>query len=236
MAGIKGVSLHRLLHMETFNNKHFVYYRMSKFPLVGRSLAQRLEEAVERSPDGIASLDVLESLNLCSREVLKVTLSRLGKAGRILRLKRGRYSANPARDAFACAQAVFNGYLGFASALYLHGLISEMPFSLTVVTVKQSGTRKMGEFEFAAVALKEKAVGFGLLKGRLVSSRAKTLFDCLYLPRYSVGKEKLVLAFGQAGLSEKEWREFEGYVAAFSKGKKAVAMLDFGNRIRAGKG
>jgi len=181
-------------------------------------------KAVEDSPSGIALLDVLESLGLCSPGTLKTTLSRLGKARRIIRLKRGVYSANPMRDAFACAQAVFNGYLGFSSALYLHRLAAEVPFTVTVVTKSVSRAKTFGQYEFRAVAMKEKAVGFEKKGGYVVSTRPKTLFDCLYLPKYSVEHGKLVDAFKDARLSAREWREFDFFVEKLASGKAAARM------------
>lgn len=187
-------------------------------------LSDKLVKAIESSPNGIASLDVLESLGLCGPFTLRTTLSRLGQSGRILRLKRGLYSANPMKDAFLCAQLVFNGYLGFSTALYLHKLIAEAPFTVTVVTKGTSRAKRVGEYEFRAVALKEKAVGFERKGGCVLSTRAKTLFDCLYAPKYSVEEEKLFRAFSEAELAEEEWREFGRYVKKFASGKTAKKM------------
>ncbi|MCX6770912.1 MAG: hypothetical protein NTX79_02555 [Candidatus Micrarchaeota archaeon] len=169
----------------------------------------RVVAAIEASPGGIASLELLESLRLCGRDSLITALSRLGKAGRVVRLKRGVYSASPMRDAFACAQATYNGYLAFSSALCLHGMITEMPFTITVATASTSESKRFGQFEFRAVALGKRAVGFERKGAYVVSTRAKTLFDCLYLPRYSVEKEKLEAAW--RALSAKERSEFAGY-------------------------
>ena len=201
-------------------------------PNVKPGVSRAVLDAVERSPDGIARLDVLESLGLCDRLTLRTTLSRLNKSGRIIRLKRGVYSANPMKDIYVCAQSTFNGYLGFSTALHLHGLIAEMPFTITVVTVNGSGTKKMGEYEFMAVSLKEKAIGFERKGDYVVSTRAKTLFDCLYLPRYSVESRKLSEAFAQADLPGREWKEFRRYVKKFAAGKAAESMLDVERAIR----
>ena len=189
------------------------------------TISQFVLRSVEDSPNGIASLDVLESLGLCDPFTLKTTLSRLSRSGRIIRLKRGLYSANPMKDVYLCAQSVFNGYLGFSTALYLHKLIAEMPFMITVVTACTSRTKRFGEYEFRAVALKEKAVGFERNGEYVVSTRAKTLFDCLYLPRYSVGSEKLFEAFREADLSDKEWQEFDLYVRKFASRRMAALMI-----------
>lgn len=194
--------------------------------MLPRSVSFRVAEAVEKSPSGIASLDVLASLGLCGFDTLKTTLSRLARSGAIVRLKRGVYSANPLRDIFACGQAVFGGYIGFSSALYLHGLIDETPFTVTVVTPAVSGSRSLGDFELLAVALGEKAVGFQRLGGLVVSTRAKTLFDCLYLPKHSVEKGKLLEAFGRAMPGAGEKKEFLFYVKKFAGRAKRAGMLE----------
>ena len=179
------------------------------------SLAERLRRTVENSPDGIAGLEILESLRLCDNFTLKTTLSRLSKSGKIIRLKRGVYSSNPIRDAFAAAQYTYNGYLGFSSALYVHKLITELPFIVTVVTTHRSASRTIGAYEFRAVAMKEKAIGFENVGNLTVSTRAKTLFDCLYLERYSIERDKLIDAYRAAKLSAEELKEFDSYVNRF---------------------
>ncbi len=180
------------------------------------SKTARVLESIRKAPRGIASLDILESLQLCNRDTLKTTISRLHKTGKIVRLKRGVYAALPLQDAFAAAQAAFGGYLGFATTLYLHGLISEMPFTLTVATVKTSAVKAFGVYEFKAVPLGKKAVGFETKDGYVVSTRPKTFFDCLYLPEYSIEEKKLFRAFREARLTAKEWKEFDFYVEKFA--------------------
>jgi len=195
-------------------------------------LTEQVLKAVENSPNGIATLDVLDSLGVGNRQSLKITLSRLGKSGKIIRLKRGVYSSNPMKDMYACAQSLFNGYIGFASALYLHELISEMPFTVIVVTFGTSETKRIGNVEFRAVSLKDKAVGFERKGDYLVSTRAKTLFDCIYLPYYGIEEDKLVNAYEQVKLKQDEWNEFEKYCALFAKGKTALKMKEIEKKIR----
>ncbi len=183
-------------------------------------LVEKLVNAVQNSPGSIAMLETLESLKLCDEFTLKTTLSRLSKSGKIIRLKRGVYSANPIRDAFAAAQHTYNGYIGFSSALYVHGLITELPFTVTVVTVNKSASKAFGMYEFRSVALKEKAIGFENIDGLTVSTRAKTLFDCIYLERYSVERGKLIDAYRVTRLNREELKEFESYVNRFIKAKR----------------
>lgn len=179
--------------------------------------------AIQNAPNGIITIDLLKSLRLCNSFTLKTTLSRLNKSDRIIRLKRGTYSTNPIENAFIAAQATFDGYIGFSSALYLHMLIAEMPFSITVVTVNESKLKKFNSYEFKAIALKNKAVGFEEKNGITVSTRAKTLFDCLYLEKYSIEEKKLIEAYQMKPLTPQEIREFNMYITKFvipSKRKK----------------
>ena len=186
------------------------------------SLTEKIRRAVENSPNGIAELETLESLQLCDKFTLKTTLSRLGKSNRIIRLKRGVYSSNPIRDTFIAAQCIYNGYIGFSSALYVHKLIAELPFTVTVVTTYKSASKVIGAYEFRAIAMKEKAIGFESMGELTVSTRAKTLFDCLYLERYSIERDKLIEAYKLAKLSSDELREFNSYVKRFvSEGRRA---------------
>ena len=195
-------------------NKQIVYYSTME------KITSKLLQAIQNSPAGISTLDFLKGMHICDEFTLKTTLSRLGKSGRIVRLKRGVYSAGPVRDAFSAAQAVFNGYIGFSGALYLHKLIAEMPFTIIVVTSGLSASKNFGSFESKAVPLGEKAIGFENRGGLVVSTRAKTLFDCLYLPKYSVGEPKLFEAYREARLSPSEWAEFESYAKKFGRGRE----------------
>ncbi len=195
------------------------------------NLTERLIKAIQNSPESIASFETLESLQFCDDNTLKTTLSRLSKSDKIIRLKRGVYSSNPIRDAFTAAQHIYDGYLGFSSALYVHRLITELPFLITVVTTHKSTSKVIGAYEFRAIAMKEKAIGFENINNLTVSTRAKTLFDCIYLERYSIEKDKLIEAYRTAELSTEELKEFDSYVkrfvskstrSKFDKIKKAV--------------
>lgn len=181
------------------------------------TITQNVLQAIEKSPNGITTLDILESLHICDRFTLKTILSRLNKRCKLIRLKRGVYASNPLKDAFAAAQATFKGYIGFSAALYLNGIITETPFTVIIVTTNTSASKIFGGYEFKAVALKDKAVGFEFKGGYYVSASAKTLFDCIYLPRYSIEQKKLVDSFRESGLTRREWAEFDTYVKKFVK-------------------
>jgi predicted transcriptional regulator of viral defense system len=199
---------------------------------MSKNISAGVLNAIENSPGGISNLELLGSLELCDQNTLKTSLSRLNKAGKIMRLKRGLHSSNPLRDPFVAGQELFGGYLGFTNALYLHKIITEMPFRITVVTSTASSTKAIGSYEFKTVALHEKAVGFVRLGDYVVSTRAKTLFDCVYQQRYSIEEKKLIQAFKEADLKEAEWKEYETYVKKFINEKKAGRFRDIETKIR----
>lgn len=193
-------------------------------------LEQRVYFAAREAKKGIITFEILASMQLCSRQTLYVVLNRMVKKKFLFRVKRGVYSVatgyfqpvNGVEDAYHTAQLIFPGYLAFATALNLHGLLDEFAFTAFVATTSTSASRVLGQVEVRAVALGKSAVGFVRMGDYTVSTRAKTLFDCLRFPDYSGGYSKITKAFFFAKLSAEEWQEFCSYIAAFSS--KATAQ------------
>lgn len=100
-----------------------------------------------------------------------------------------------------------------------------MPFTITVVTSFTSGPKVFGQYEFYAVSLKDKAIGFERLGPYVVSTRAKTLFDCLYLPMHGVEWKKLMAGYRENPLSKNEWHEFDLYVKKFSLSENVLVRI-----------
>ena len=191
------------------------------------SIEMRLHALARRSKHALFSLSEARSWRLCSPSSLAVTLHRMVKKGLLVRLWRGLYyapsveqPAAPVDDLLYAAQKMFGGYLAFATALYLHRLRDEFPFTVFVATFSTSTSRSMGVAEVKAVALRERAVGVQQMGDYVVSSRAKTLFDCLYLPSFGGGEPAMISVFKKARLSKSEWKEFFGYVRSFEKKSK----------------
>lgn len=195
------------------------------------TLTNRVLNAINNSPNGIVTFDILKSLDMCDDFTLKTTLSRLRKSDRIITLKKGIYSTNPMTDAFMAANYIFGGYIGFSGALYLHKLITELPFSIVVVNRLKSGLKTIGQYEFRAVALRDKAIGSVTVAGITMSTRPKTLFDCLYLEKYSVELDKLIGAFNAARMTAKELAEFDMYVEKLIPKNKRQRFYEAKKRI-----
>jgi predicted transcriptional regulator of viral defense system len=90
-------------------------------------------------------------------------------------------------------------YVGLWSALNYWGLTENVPRTVFVVTTKRKRDLEYGptRFEFVTIAKKR---FFGSLEARLgdkafaVSSREKTVVDCLYMPKYCGGLDEVAKA------------------------------------------
>ncbi len=171
-------------------------------------------------PLHIYDLDFISNEVKIKKETLLVLLSRLQKKGWITRLKRGRYLINTPKgaessDYFTLSLNIFNGYLGFSSALYIYGAMDEMPSTVYVCTVDRTATRIVQKTEIKAVALGDRATGMTYLKNYFVSSKPKTLYDCFYMPEFAGGYSNILAAVERLGLNEDEWKTFFFYVKRF---------------------
>ena len=106
-------------------------------------IATKLKEYVKKA--GIAEFGVLDSLGLTTRNSLRVTLNRLVRAGEFLNPSRGVYVSKDV-DPFRAATTLRPGYLSLGTALYLHHLIEEYPFTIFVASGRRKSLR-LGEHE-----------------------------------------------------------------------------------------
>jgi predicted transcriptional regulator of viral defense system len=186
-------------------------------------LEQRIYTLAKDAKNSIVAIETIKSWRLASNGAIRVALHNLCKKSWFLPLKRGLYAVQPylgggIEDPFYAAQLVYGGYLAFSSALYLHKLGDEMPFTVFTVTKRKSSTRRIGEYEFRAVALGRRAIGAQRLGDYYVSTLPKTLYDCLYMPQYSGGHAKILRAVYNARMDSADWREFMLYVGRFESG------------------
>lgn len=175
----------------------------------------KASEAMHR----IVTHETILSWGIAGKGVINVILSNMCKKGWLIRLKRGVYMVGGPKggleDVFYAAQTIFDGYLGFSTALNLHGLMDELPFTVYVVTVKVSGSRRLGSHEIKAVALGKRALGIERKGDYWISSVPKTIYDSLYLPEYGGGYPLALKAIHLAKMDEAGWGEFLSYVEKF---------------------
>jgi len=141
--------------------------------------------------------------------------SSLSSKGYMYRLKRGTYlfqerpsGAPTIKDPYRIALALFEGYIGFSSALRVYDLLDYEPFTVFVVTRVRSASRSLGEYVFRAVAMGKLARGMTFYKGIYVSTLAKTFFDCFYRPQHAGGYSSITKALFEGA---PDWNEFIGY-------------------------
>src|SRR5271157_1920172 len=97
---------------------------------------------IDGLPDIISTADVRCLLHgKATKRMLTYAINRYLKERTIVKIKRGLYSKTP--NAFYVASRIYDGYVGFSSALYLHGLKTEME---SVIYVCVDGSARSTRF------------------------------------------------------------------------------------------
>ena len=134
----------------------------------------------------IRSADVATALNV-GKSHAAVMLARLSRHGHVVRLKRGLWVLPGAVDSLALAPyltAPFPAYVSAHSALYYHGMISQVPEMIYCVSPARTHTYRtpLGTYSIhhlsSAFFLDYDTVGEGNI---LMSTPEKALVDFLYL-------------------------------------------------------
>ena len=128
--------------------------------------------------------DINRSLHITTNSNLLKTLHNLIKKSVLLNLKKGTYyvvKPGSRADVFSMARYVFEGYLGLETALFVYGAKSDYPINIQIITPGNRYLKKtVGNTIFVGIPFRRLCYGAMELDGKLVSSRAKTLFDCMY--------------------------------------------------------
>jgi predicted transcriptional regulator of viral defense system len=161
-------------------------------------VATKLREYVKKA--GIAEFRVLDSLGLTSSNSLRVTLNRLVKAGEFYNPTRGVYVSKDA-DPFMVATVLKPGYLSLGTALYLHHLIEEYPFTIYVASSSR-GSFRLGEHELRY--FKAKSYLGAIEKPYKMASVEKAIYDSL-LHADLIGYAKIAKALHNSEISAKKF-------------------------------
>lgn len=185
-------------------------------------LQQKIYFAARNAKDGVIFLDVIKSWNLSDEKTLSVALSHMVKKGWLMRLRNGVFlisepNARTIINPFVISTYIYPGINAFSSALYIHKLTDMVPFEILVATRNESGTKRIGEYSFRAIPIKDKYGGSSEKGGVLVSSVAKTLYDCIMHPELSGGFPQILKALYESNLSKKDWDEFLSYAEKFER-------------------
>jgi predicted transcriptional regulator of viral defense system len=142
-----------------------------------------------------------------SNASIKNVLYRLRKKGRIEEIERGKYLLVPAKAGyqgswtevpFLIVPSLINPYyIGFWSALNYWSMTEQTPRTVFAVTTKRKRNLEYGPTKFEFVTLSRSRF-FGFVEQEIagskfkVSSREKTVLDCLMYPRYCGGLDEVV--------------------------------------------
>lgn len=146
---------------------------------------------------------ILKSTDASVRNVLY----RLRKKGRVEEIEKGKYLLVPARAGYEgkwseipfliVPHLIDNYYIAFWSALNYWGMTEQAPRTVFVATTKRKRDLTYGSVEFEFVTLARKRF-FGFVEEKAnagkfnISSREKTVVDCLLHPMYSGGLDEAV--------------------------------------------
>lgn len=188
-------------------------------------LEQKIYLLLESEGKNVFTLEELKKFKLPIKYGhLRVILHRLQRKGWITSIRKGVYLRLPAvaaregkvyiEDPFSVALKIFDGYLAFQSALRVHGLSDYQPFTIFIATKNKSETLKLlKQYEIKVIKLGKRYRGLEKKEGYLVSSIAKTFFDCFFHPRYAGGYAEVLKSLYTC--EQMDWKEFLSYFKKF---------------------
>ena len=132
----------------------------------------------------LQSRDVSGCLNIPQAQASKI-LERLAKAGRFVRLMRGKWATNIEIDPLILPEYLtlpFPSYVSLQSALFYHGMISQIPHTIYAVSLARTQRYKTSLGEISIHHLQPKFFfGFELINQIKIATPEKALIDVLYL-------------------------------------------------------
>jgi predicted transcriptional regulator of viral defense system len=138
-------------------------------------------QAIDKPFFSVADLEKLIGL---SGKSLLVTIRRMVDAGILRKVRRNAYTLagaafDPVRIA---AQLYYPAYLSFEGALARHGILSQIPHTLTFATTRPSNKTSIGSVDVEFTHLKPALYfGYTTINGLDVAEPEKALLDELYL-------------------------------------------------------
>lgn len=167
----------------------------------------RLLFTLEKENKSLFSTDDAKRILKTSEASVWNVLYRLKRKGRVEEIERGKYLLVPARAGYEPSWSevplllvphlIDTYYVGFWTALNYWGMTEQVPRTMFIATTKRRRDVQYGptKFEFVTLA-KRKFFGFvreAITGGSFtISSREKTIVDCLLYPRYCGGLEEAV--------------------------------------------
>ncbi len=160
------------------------------------------------------SLADLEKVLHLSRTTLYVTVNRLVKEGVLLRLSKNVYVpfTQMVDEEKIAGELYFPSYLSFEKALSNHGILSQIPFTLTFATTRPPKKIMLRDTELEYTHLQESLFfGYTLTNGKYIAEPEKALLDQLYL----VSRGKRSIHIDELDLKEIDKARFLAYAGRF---------------------
>ena len=206
------------------------------------TIAAKVISQVETLP--YFSVDNLKILGV-KTEYLHRILSRALKKGDIVRLKKGLYTSTSfvehskmtgeysAFAEFASSILYRQSYLSLEYVLYEHNILTEVPVAFSAITTQKTKRfiNPFGTFIYHSIKAKL-FTGFATGRSGLFTinkaTRAKALFDFLYLRKFAINNKESfdTLRLNLETLTAHDRKEFKTYTKE-EGGKKMALMAEF---------
>lgn len=158
----------------------------------------------------------LEKIIKLERNSLLVILSRLVKKGILRRVRRNIYTVFSGYDDVnkIAGEIYYPSYISFETALSDYGILSQIPYTVTLATTKRSKKMMIGHTEVEYSHLANKLFfGYKLKNGKYTAEPEKALLDQLYL--MSRGLRNINIE--ELDLKNIDERKFNEYARKFPK-------------------
>lgn len=158
---------------------------------------------------------------------LNYALNNYLKQKKLIKIKRDLYSKTA--DPFYVASAIYNGYIGFSSALYLYRLKTEIENEIQICVPSNKPKTKFMDKTIVPINMADEFFGtsFEEVSGNtiLVSTFPKTVFDMFYRPRHA-NYHDLYRALNTRRLTEADWNKLLYY--AKSSNLATIRRIGYG--------
>lgn len=147
-------------------------------------MASDLITKIKAVPKNYYTLNDLEKISKMNRPSLRVTLTRLVKRRDLRRLAKGIYqlSEQPFEIEKTATQIYRPSYISFESALAKFGILSQIPYTLSLATLKKPKKILIANRPIEYRHLNDKFFwGYFLENGAYIAEPEKALLDELYL-------------------------------------------------------
>lgn len=158
----------------------------------------------------------LEKVLGLERKSLLVALSRLVKAGVLIRIKRNMYTVFTGNyDLERIVNERYHpSYVSFETALSHYGILSQMPFTITLATLRPSRKMRVGNSEVEYSHLKEDLFfGYKIENGKYIAEPEKALLDQLYM----ASRGRRVINIEELDLRDIDREKLNEYAKKFPK-------------------